>query len=52
MFATFILNICTRLYANCKTLWSSVVLENLIFAELSKKSPFPTEVSVQLYVGV
>jgi hypothetical protein len=52
MFATFILNICMCLYANCTTLWSSFVLENLTFAELGKKSPFGMEVSVQLYVGV
>jgi len=52
MFATFILNICTYLYANCTTRWSSFVLENLTFAELDKKSPFGTEVSVQLCVGV
>jgi hypothetical protein len=52
MFSTFILNIFTRLYVNCKILWSSFVVENLIFAELGKKSPFRTEVSVQFFVGV
>jgi len=46
MFATFILNNCTRLYANYKILWSSFVLDNVIFAELGKKSPFGTEISV------